>query len=141
MRKTVVVLGGTGMLGAMVVEVLARDPRFAVVATTRRSFEPDDRPVTWRKLDALAATMEDCSCAIAGAEWVINCIGITKPLIADDDAAKVEQAIRINALFPHTLAAAAEASAIRVLQIATDCVFSGARGGYREDSPNDALDV
>jgi dTDP-4-dehydrorhamnose reductase len=47
----------------------------------------------------------------------------------------------VNALFPLLLATAAERANARVIQIATDCVFSGTRGSYREDSPHDALDV
>ncbi|MCX6623771.1 MAG: sugar nucleotide-binding protein, partial [Acidobacteria bacterium] len=53
---------------------------------------------------------------------------------------QVERAIRINSLLPHTLAAAAPCGS-RILQIATDCVYSGARGAYQETDPHDALDV
>jgi dTDP-4-dehydrorhamnose reductase len=90
---------------------------------------------------ANTASVDDCRAAIDGVDWVINCVGITKPLITDDDRLKVEQAVRVNSLFPHTLAAAAEATSARVLQIATDCVYSGAHGNYREDALHDALDV
>jgi dTDP-4-dehydrorhamnose reductase len=39
------------------------------------------------------------------------------------------------------VAAAAAAAGARVIPIATDCVFSGARGGYVERDAHDALDV
>lgn len=142
-KKKVAVLGATGMLGAMVSALLTRDPRFDVVATARTD-PPEslaDLPIGWRRLDAASATIEDCSRAVVGCAWAINCIGITKPLIKDDDAAQVERAIRVNAQFPHTLATAAETLGTKILQIATDCVFSGARGNYTESSPHDALDV
>jgi dTDP-4-dehydrorhamnose reductase len=143
MKTKVVVVGGTGMLGAMATEVFAREPDMQVVASRRRN---DSNilvqiPVAWQHLDAQASTIDDCRAVIADAKWVINCIGITKPLITDDDPVKVERATRVNSLFPHTLAAAAEAEGARVLQIATDCVFSGAQGDYSETSVHDALDV
>jgi dTDP-4-dehydrorhamnose reductase len=143
MGKTVVVLGGTGMLGAMTTAVFARESDFNVVASVRdrKLGVFTHQPVQVRRFDAWAATVDDCRAAISGASWAVNCIGITKPLIAEDDPFKVERAIRVNALFPHTLAKAAEAEGVRVVQIATDCVFSGAHGNYREDSQHDALDV
>lgn len=63
-------------------------------------------------------------------DWVINCIGLIKPYCDD-----VERAVRVNALFPHTFPSA------QVLQIATDCVFSGKKGNYSETDLHDALDV
>lgn len=143
MSKQVVVLGATGMLGAMVLDVFARDPGFHVVATARtdKLGAHANLPRAWKRLDAATATLDDCRQALAGAAWAVNCIGITKPLIADDDAFKVERALRVNSLFPHTLATAAQATGTRVIQIATDCVYSGTAGNYREDTPHDALDV
>src|SRR5207244_6584362 len=53
----------------------------------------------------------------------------------------VRRAVAVNSLFPYALSDVAEAAGARVLQIATDCVFSGREGSYREDSPHDPLDV
>src|ERR1700676_1436912 len=123
--KHVSVLGGTGMLGAMVVDVLSREPSLKVSATARsKSNIPAGlKGVEWRHLDAASATTAQCKDATAGASWIVNCIGITKPLIDDNDRAKIDNAIRVNAMFPHVLAAAARDSGAKVLQIATDCVY------------------
>jgi dTDP-4-dehydrorhamnose reductase len=67
-------------------------------------------------------------------------MGIIKPLIHDDNAIEVERAIRINALFPHRLAKWTDRRS-RVIQIATDCVYSGSKGSYAETDVHDALDV
>jgi dTDP-4-dehydrorhamnose reductase len=48
--------------------------------------------------------------------------------------------VHVNALFPHLLARLTEGGP-RVLQIATDCAYSGAKGSYLEGDPHDALDV
>jgi dTDP-4-dehydrorhamnose reductase len=74
-------------------------------------------------------------------DWIVNAIGITKPLIRDDHAAEILSAIEINSKLPHTLAHLAAAHDARVLQIATDCVYSGAKGHYLETDAHDALDV
>ena len=120
--KKVLVIGATGMLGAAVTEVLTADPAFKVTATTRKTFDIDD---DLARLDEL----------VRGHQWIVNAAGITKPLIRDDNA------LRINSQFPHALAKAAEAAGAQVIQIATDGVFSGADGPYYEDDPHDAADI
>ena len=145
-RQKVLVLGGTGMLGAMVVDTFSREPKVDVTATVReqsllsrwRAFYP---AVSWSTLDAESFLEEEVASAVRDCAWVVNCIGVIKPYIRDDRAAEVERAVRVNALFPYTLGGAAEKAGAKVLQIATDCVYSGAKGKYREGDPHDALDV
>jgi dTDP-4-dehydrorhamnose reductase len=133
----VVVLGGTGMLGSMIVDVLAQDARLAVTATAR---EPEHAPnldgVEWKRFGG-AGDLD----VVEGHSWVINAVGIIKPLIRDDNSAEVEDAIRVNALLPYELAEAARDADARVIQIATDCVYSGTKGRYSEGDPHDPTDV
>lgn len=145
-RIRVVVLGGSGMLGAMVVDVLARDPQLEVCATVRRArwLEEGRRrlpDVDWKLYVAGGADGDLSFASLRDAQWVVNCIGVTKPFIRDDRPDEVERAIRVNALWPHTLGRWAVSKGVRVLQIATDCVFSGMTGGYTESHPHDPLDV
>ncbi len=134
------------MLGAMVTDYLARQDDFAVSATAR-SQDAFAKPaslypnVKFFPLDAATATLDQISSAISGSQFAINCIGITKPLIKDDNAFEIERAIKVNAQFPHTLAHAAANSGTKIIQIATDCVYSGAKGRYTEKDNHDALDV
>lgn len=143
-KKNVMVLGVSGMLGSIVLDVLSRDLNFKVTATLRE--ENDELkekypPVEWKILDAEKANIEDISKVIDGADWIINCIGIIKPYIHDDNAQEIERAIKINSLFPYLLAKAAEKNKVKVIQIATDCVYSGEKGKYLESDSHDALDV
>jgi len=73
--------------------------------------------------------------------FVVNCIGLISHLIDEQDASCRLNAASLNALFPHELAIYAKIKGIRVVQIATDCVFSGKEGGYLESSEHDATDV
>jgi dTDP-4-dehydrorhamnose reductase len=142
----IVILGGSGMLGSMMVDCLSRDHSLSVLATVRSEtvsshFQALAPKVEWRLLNADQATVPALIDMFAGSDWVINCIGITKPYIREDRTSETDRAIRINALFPHRLAEAAGTVGAQVLQIATDCVFSGAKGKYVEQDPHDALDV
>ncbi len=74
-------------------------------------------------------------------DYIVNCVGLISHLIDDDSASDTMSAISINALFPHELASYASIANMRVIQIATDCVFSGELGSYVESSKHDALDV
>src|SRR5665213_668168 len=69
---------------------------------------------------------------------VVNAVGIVKQR---DEAKQAAPAIQVNALFPHLLADACVERGVRVLQLSTDCVFSGARGNYTEVDVPDPLDL
>ncbi len=72
-------------------------------------------------------------------DFVINCIGIIKPHIDESNSASIKNAIFINSMFPHLLNF--HFNNIKILQIATDCVYSGKKGFYSEESFHDAEDV
>jgi len=145
-RTNVTVLGGSGMLGSMVAEVLSRDPELNVSATVRSQTLADHckhilPDVEWRIFEAVSTGRDAILRAINGAHWIINAIGITKPYAHDDDPPQVENAIRINSSFPYDLSACARPLGAKVIQIATDCVYSGRTGSYSETDLHDPLDV
>jgi dTDP-4-dehydrorhamnose reductase len=135
------------MLGAMVAAVVGQEPDLELRCTLHPRSKGhalalgQAADVQWLELDAATCHESDLSAALAGASYAINCIGVIKPYIHDDNAAEVERAIEVNARFPHRLARAAQETGCFVLQIATDCVYSGAKGLYREPDVHDALDV
>ena len=53
----------------------------------------------------------------------------------------MERAVKVNSLFPHQIAARPIRNGARVIQIATDCVYSGKKGSYVESDEHDPLDV
>ena len=131
-----------GMLGATVTRVLAADPALSLRVTTRAGGWPD-APAHWEQatLDAERCSVAELATVLQGADWAINCIGVIKPYIHSDNPRETEAALRINALFPHLLAAAGAQTGCRVLQVATDCVYSGLKGHYLEADPHDAWDA
>jgi dTDP-4-dehydrorhamnose reductase len=145
MKQRVLVLGGAGMLGSMVADYLARETDLELAATTRSEQQAmacrEHLPsINWHTFDASSADASGVPGLFKEYDWIINCIGIIKPLIHDDNATEVEQSLRVNSLFPHLLARWTEGRA-RVLQIATDCVYSGSKGRYTETDAHDPLDV
>jgi dTDP-4-dehydrorhamnose reductase len=143
----VLVMGASGMLGAMVTDFLATDADLQVSASVRSQGELEKGKailpkVQWKIMDAADPASLMALLAQPGEyAWIVNAIGITKPLIRDDNAFEIERALRVNSLFPELLAKRAESMGARVLQIATDCVFSGQKGHYVETDVHDALDV
>jgi len=135
----ILVLGISGMLGSMVFDYLSKNQDFNVLGTVRNSNYLRDRV---RLFDAYNIDeLEQKQYRDLNIEYVINCIGITKPFSKDDDPAGVVRAIRINANFPWELAKYAEKYNIKIIQIGTDCVYSGKKGAYSEDDIHDPLDV
>ena len=56
---------------------------------------------------------------------IVNCIGILNKSAEQNK----EKAVFVNSLIPHTLAELTENTTTQIIQISTDCVFSGNRGG------------
>jgi dTDP-4-dehydrorhamnose reductase len=137
----VIVLGATGMLGRGVLEAL-RGTNFHVVGSSRNGQSLLEYPeVQSIGFDASVDKLSILDHTVSQGDYIINCIGIIKPYIRDEDAQERRVAMQINGIFPDDLARYAEKANLRVLQIATDCVYSGSTGMYSEESEFDALDV
>jgi dTDP-4-dehydrorhamnose reductase len=137
----VLVLGAGGMLGHKLVQTFA--PRFETWATVRTSpaaytrfgLDPDRLigGVDGAALDTVVRAF-----AVARPDAVVNAIGIVKQLPLGKDAIA---SLTINSLLPHRLGQLCSAAGARLIQVSTDCVFSGRRGGYRETDPPDPEDL
>jgi dTDP-4-dehydrorhamnose reductase len=137
--KNVLVLGVSGMLGSMAFDYLSRNPSINVYGTVRNSKYFDEKIYFFDAYDI--SQLEDDKFLNLKIDYIINCIGITKPFSKDDDPEGVKRAIRINADFPWKLSSYAKKHKIKIIQIGTDCVYSGKRGKYTENDPHDPLDV
>ena len=135
----ILVLGASGMLGHKVWSILGN--RFETLGTVREpiahpAFAGGDSIVAGVRVDDLLSVQDVVS--KVRPDVVVNCIGIVKQLAA---AQAHIPSIAVNALFPHQLAELAASVGARMIQISTDCVFSGRRGGYREDDEPDPIDL
>jgi dTDP-4-dehydrorhamnose reductase len=136
----VLILGSHGMLGSVVTGVLSELPGLRVTATARTDSAALPARVSVQRFDVrkdeLRTLLDD-----GAYDWIVNAIGVTNAHIDQRVSASIENAIAVNALFPHRLAAECSLRGQRVIQIATDGVFSGTGGPYDEGAPHDALDV
>jgi dTDP-4-dehydrorhamnose reductase len=144
--QDVLILGASGMLGSMLVDALAREGCFKLSATVRSQPDLDflrrNYPsVAVHLLDAETCSESEICNAIGPSTWVINAIGLIKQRIIDGDDAIIERAVRINTLFSFRLARVARECGARVIQVATDCVYSGKGHAYDESAPHDCSDV
>ena len=145
-RQRVIILGATGMLGSMMLDVFVKNHGFDIIATYRNQkigklLNKQYPKVDFCRFDAEEANLKSILDVIKDAGWVVNAIGIIKPYIHEDNPTEVQKARYLNTYFPHLLAEAANKTGSRVIQIATDCVFSGQKGQYVETDSHDALDV
>lgn len=141
MVSRVVVLGGTGMLGSAIIEVLS-EQGIPYGATTR---DLAGLPPGWVErfsaFDALTGNVSQVVGELGPGDHVVNCVGVIRHHISDASPRDRRNAIAINAMFPYALVDAAERQGFHITQIATDCVYSGSTGRYDEDSAHDATDV
>ncbi len=71
-------------------------------------------------------------------EAIVNAVGIVKQRPEAHDAVV---SLEVNAVFPHRLSLLCREAGVRLVQVSTDCVFSGSRGMYSEDDLEDARDL
>lgn len=131
MKKKVLILGSTGMLGNAVASYFMNNEQYEVVTTYRtKEFAFAGNAVFFD-----AETL-DFSVLPQDMDYAINCIGVIKPFMA----LSAENAIIINSLFPWKLAEWCDLHGSKMIHITTDCVYSGSKGKYIEGDVHDALD-
>ncbi len=139
----VLVIGASGMIGNTVLRVLSEKAEWEVFGTIRSKRNKlffaasiDERLVAGIDVehpDSLVKVLDQLRPNV-----VVNCAGLTKHKPEADDPLV---SIPINTLMPHRLAGLCKLIGARLIHVSTDCVFSGARGGYIEEDFPDARDV
>lgn len=143
-KQKILILGVGGMVGHKLFVELSKDLVYDVYGTSRKMgnlqkfFNPELTTkiivgVEATKFETIESTLEKLK-----PDVVINCIGITKQLIDEDNPLL---AIEINSALPHKIAEVCLSIRARMIQITTDCVFNGLKGDYQEIDPSDATDI
>ena len=135
----ILVLGASGMLGHTVSRVLKFE-NLSVTDGVRSSksqsgFSPE------LVFDATDPFSMQTQYELDAYDYVINCSGVIKQKSNEEDSAEIENAIKVNSLFPFALSDMALKFGFKVIQIATDCVYDGHEGRYTEKSIHNATDV
>lgn len=131
--RRVVVLGSVGMAGHVILRHLSGLAGYEVVGLARtQDARYVDRQVDVENLGQLADALKAVQPTV-----VVNCVGVLNTA-ADDDPGR---AIFLNSYLPHWLAHMGDELGFRVIHLSTDCVFSGATGGYAESSEPDGTSM
>lgn len=145
MKKRVLILGCTGMLGHMLFTKLTSCTDIEVYGTTRlpssmpRWFSPDDiRRIKEGVVDADNFDSVIRALASVQPHVVINCVGLIKQLPLASDPLS---AITVNSLLPHRISLICRTAGARMIHVSTDCVFNGDKGNYTEGDHSDAKDL
>jgi|TARA_B110000503_G_scaffold96060_1_gene144524 dTDP-4-dehydrorhamnose reductase len=121
------------MLGSEVSRV-ARESGVEVIDISRSSETSFD--VESVDFDFVAAKLELCE-----TDWLVNCIGWIPQKSSGNQSEDQRLAALLNTSLPAQISASKLKRGFHWVQIATDCVFLGDEGGYREGSPKNASDL
>lgn len=132
-KKKILLFGATGMAGHLVYLFLKETGSYEMKSVVyRNKLSADDVIMDVSNKDEVIHII-----SIEKPDYIINCIGILIKGANDYP----DNAIYLNAYFPHLLARIADEVGIKLIHISTDCVFSGKKGGYSETDLRDADDV
>jgi dTDP-4-dehydrorhamnose reductase len=139
----ILVLGGTGMLGHKMLQILRERFEDTHVCVHESSDGLKNIPLfqddhTIAGFDAMDLPAVRRILAQHKPKVVVNCIGVIKQRSQED---AFIPSLTINALFPHHLAEIISAWDGRLIHFSTDCVFTGRKGHYVETDQSDAEDL
>lgn len=138
----VLILGGNGMLGHKLVQVLGE--QFCVYSTLRRKFSDYEnidlfeKNKVFERVDVYDFAEIERIIEKLEPDVVINAVGVIKQI---PNAKDVINTLTVNSIFPQKLAAAAKKLNFKLIAISTDCVFDGKKGNYIEEDVSDAVDL
>lgn len=144
MKKKLLILGATGMLGHCLFRHYVDDDRFDVYGTIRKSRGGKEwvGPTHKKRLQA--------GVDVGHWETVVRVVETVKPDIVINAIAMIDQskisadplsAIAINAQLPHQLAVLCHEAGARLVHISTDGVFDGKKGMYTEEDKINIADA
>lgn len=135
----ILILGASGMLGHQLWLKLSES--FEVYGTIRNSFPNLEELQNYNRklikdLDVTNSNKVEELLSSEEYDIIINCIGVIK----QKESSKIyPYTILLNSLLPHQLSNWSKRA--KIIQISTDCVFSGRTGNYSEFDIPDAEDL
>jgi len=126
--KTILVLGSSGMLGHVVTKYF--EERSYDVYNLSHRIKINERTEI---MDVTNFSEFDKYLNKLKVDVIVNCIGI----LNEDAENNPDKAILLNSYLPRFLEKKYMNTKVKIIQISTDCVFSGKTGNYTEDSFRD----
>lgn len=124
----ILILGANGMAGHTI-SLYFIEKGYSVDTITRRPFSIGNNIV----MD-VENTVELKELVLSSTyDAVINCVGI----LNEDAERNKSKAVNINSYLPHVLSDITRGTNTKIIQMSTDCVFSGKKGSYVENAVRD----
>ena len=133
----IAIIGTQGMLGSAVCRYLS-EKNYQILEINSSGKTQSSNPVI--QFDIAADGIEKLENNLKGIDFVINCAGLIKHKIDENSKESLSNLIRINSLFPIQLTDLSHKLNFKVIQVATDCVYSGEKGNYSENDDKDPVD-
>jgi dTDP-4-dehydrorhamnose reductase len=138
MSVTIVsILGTTGVLGSAAKKYFEQDGSYDVISIQRKIEATSSHE---RLFEIINGEVTDLVDSLPRYSYLINCAGIVKQKSNFESFEEKKEALLVNSIFPRLLDRACQSKEIRIIQVGTDCVFSGSTGNYFEDSDKDPTD-
>lgn len=132
-KISVLLFGATGMAGHVIYYYLQSTGKYMVNNVVFRNKLTDDSIVVdVTDKDKVVRVIREVR-----PQFIINCVGV----LVKGSREFPDQAIYINAYFPHLLKKTSDEVGAKLVHISTDCVFSGKKGNYTEYDFRDADDI
>ena len=128
----IMILGSTGMIGHKIHQVLSRNKVLSLFNISKSQLNHETIILDLRNLDELQSVMQKIKPDI-----IVNAAGI---LIEDSELRPLES-VYLNAVLPLTLSDLSKKLEFKLIQISTDCVFSGKSGPYSVSDIKDANSI
>ena len=141
-NKRILILGSSGMIGSNLFKILFNDGYHVYGQINRNQIKNyfDKKYLKNIVINKNIFGFNELENMIQKLKpyYIINCVGITKHNKNINNDLDV---LMCNSILPHQLAARCKKFNFRLINISTDCVFSGVNGNYTEKSMPDANDL
>jgi dTDP-4-dehydrorhamnose reductase len=117
----IMILGSTGMIGHKIHQVLSRNKAISLFNISKSQLNDETIILDLQHLDELQHAIQNIK-----PDVVVNAAGI---LIEESELSPLES-VYLNAVLPLTLSDLSKELGFKLIQISTDCVFSGKSGPY-----------
>ena len=132
----IAIIGSQGMLGSAVCRYLSEEKHQILEINSKEIISIN----SVMQFDIVSNNIDNLRNSLENYDFVINCAGLIKHKINEKNINSLSDLISINSLFPIKLTDLSHELNFKVIQIATDCVYSGEKGDYVEGDTKDPVD-
>ena len=133
----IAIIGTQGMLGSAICRYLS-EKNYRILEINSSGITQCNNQVT--KFDIAQDDLDKLEKDLSDIDVVVNCAGLIKHKIDANSLTSINDLIKINSLFPLELSKLSHKLNFKIIQPATDCVYSGLKGGRELSSKLEFLE-